>query len=71
MDTTFCCRFEAMYLGTCKTLTPLMSSKFPELGMNASHCNEMSWIESVPFIHLGRKDTLEDDLLNRDRKSVV
>uniref|UniRef100_A0ACD5WSK7 Uncharacterized protein n=1 Tax=Avena sativa TaxID=4498 RepID=A0ACD5WSK7_AVESA len=58
--------FEAMYLGTCKTLTPLMQSKFPELGMNASHCNEMSWIESIPFIHLGKKDSVEDDLLNRN-----
>uniref|UniRef100_A0A8R7V9A6 FAD-binding PCMH-type domain-containing protein n=1 Tax=Triticum urartu TaxID=4572 RepID=A0A8R7V9A6_TRIUA len=45
--------FEAMYLGTCKTLTPLMCSKFPELGMNSSHCNEMPWIKTIPFIHLG------------------
>ncbi|KAM3193904.1 hypothetical protein ACQJBY_070509 [Aegilops geniculata] len=58
-------KFEGMYLGTCKTLTPLMSSKFPELGMNASHCNEMPWIKSVPFIHLGKQATLFD-LLNRN-----
>ncbi|KAK1610667.1 hypothetical protein QYE76_034340 [Lolium multiflorum] len=58
--------FEALYLGTCKTLTPLMQSKFPELGMNPSHCNEMSWIESIPFVHLGHRDSLEDDLLNRN-----
>uniref|UniRef100_R7VZA8 Reticuline oxidase-like protein n=1 Tax=Aegilops tauschii TaxID=37682 RepID=R7VZA8_AEGTA len=58
-------KFEGMYLGTCKTLTPLMTSKFPELGMNASHCNEMPWIKSVPFIHLGKQATLFD-LLNRN-----
>ncbi|XP_044440619.1 berberine bridge enzyme-like Cyn d 4 [Triticum aestivum] len=57
--------FEALYLGTCKTLTPLMSSQFPELGMNPYHCNEMPWIKSVPFIHLGKQAGL-DDLLNRN-----
>jgi hypothetical protein len=44
---------EALYLGTCKDLLPLMGTQFPELGMNPSHCKEMSWIESVLYIPLG------------------
>ncbi|KAK3133897.1 hypothetical protein QOZ80_6AG0542480 [Eleusine coracana subsp. coracana] len=56
--------FEALYLGTCKDLVPLMTARFPELGVNASHCKEMTWIESVPYIPLGPKGTVRD-LLNR------
>ncbi|KAL6603946.1 hypothetical protein ACP70R_044307 [Stipagrostis hirtigluma subsp. patula] len=56
--------FEALFLGTCKDLLPLMGSRFPELGMNATHCNEMSWVQSVPFIPLGKAGTVRD-LLNR------
>ncbi|XP_062179028.1 berberine bridge enzyme-like Cyn d 4 [Phragmites australis] len=56
--------FEALYLGTCKNLLPLMSSRFPELGLNNTHCKEMSWIQSVPYIPLGPKGTIKD-LLNR------
>jgi hypothetical protein len=56
--------FEALYLGTCKDLVPLMSYRFPELGMYLSHCKEMSWIESVPYIPLGSKATVKD-ILNR------
>jgi hypothetical protein len=26
----------------------------------------MSWIESIPFVHLGHRDSLEGDLLNRN-----
>uniref|UniRef100_J3MEW9 FAD-binding PCMH-type domain-containing protein n=1 Tax=Oryza brachyantha TaxID=4533 RepID=J3MEW9_ORYBR len=56
--------FEALYLGTCTTLLPLMSSRFPELGMNRTHCNEMSWVQSIAFIHLGKRATVKD-ILNR------
>ncbi|KAM0845547.1 hypothetical protein ACQ4PT_056296 [Festuca glaucescens] len=56
--------FQSMYLGTCDTLLPLMSSRFPELGINRSHCKEMSWIQSVPYIYLGSTATVED-ILNR------
>ncbi|XP_047074051.1 berberine bridge enzyme-like Cyn d 4 [Lolium rigidum] len=56
--------FQSMYLGTCDTLLPLMSSRFPELGFNRSHCKEMSWIQSVPYIYLGSTATVED-ILNR------
>ncbi|KAF0904820.1 hypothetical protein E2562_037492 [Oryza meyeriana var. granulata] len=56
--------FEALYLGTCTSLLPLMSSRFPELGMNRSHCNEMSWVQSIAYIHLGKNATVKD-ILNR------
>jgi hypothetical protein len=56
--------FQSMYLGTCDTLLPLMSSRFPELGLNRTHCKEMTWIQSVPWIYLGSTATVED-ILNR------
>jgi hypothetical protein len=56
--------FESMYLGTCDKLLPLMRARFPELGLNRTHCKEMTWIQSVPYIHLGSNATVED-ILNR------
>lgn len=56
--------FQSMFLGTCDALLPLMRSRFPELGMNRSHCKEMTWIQSVPYIYLGSSATVED-ILNR------
>ncbi|KAF7096709.1 hypothetical protein CFC21_098614 [Triticum aestivum] len=56
--------FESMYLGTPDTLLPLMRSRFPELGLNRTHCKEMTWIQSaIPkdvwvkiFAWLGKPD---------------
>ncbi|XP_044434060.1 berberine bridge enzyme-like Cyn d 4 [Triticum aestivum] len=56
--------FQAMYLGTPGMLLPLMRSRFPELGLNRTHCKEMTWIQSVPYIYLGSAATVED-ILNR------
>ncbi|KAL6603947.1 hypothetical protein ACP70R_044308 [Stipagrostis hirtigluma subsp. patula] len=56
--------FEALYLGTCNDLLPVMASRFPELGVNRTHCTEMTWAESVPYINIGKKGTA-NDLLNR------
>ncbi|KAL6876409.1 hypothetical protein ACP4OV_012981 [Aristida adscensionis] len=56
--------FQGQYLGTCDALLPLMSSRFPELGMNRTLCKEMSWIQSVPYIYLGSNATVQD-ILNR------
>ncbi|KAM0837558.1 hypothetical protein ACQ4PT_061559 [Festuca glaucescens] len=56
--------FQSMYLGTCDMLLPLMGSRFPELGLNRTHCKEMTWIQSVPYIYLGSTATVED-ILNR------
>ncbi|CAM0910330.1 unnamed protein product [Alopecurus aequalis] len=56
--------FQSMYLGTCDKLLPLMGSRFPELGLNRTHCKEMTWIQSVPYLYLGSTATVQD-ILNR------
>lgn len=56
--------FQSLYLGTCAELLPVMRAAFPELGVNATHCKEMTWVQSVPYIYLGATATAED-LLNR------
>ncbi|XBH97672.1 hypothetical protein VPH35_127314 [Triticum aestivum] len=62
-------RFQSMYLGTCDALLPLMGSRFPELGVNRTHCREMTWIQSVPYIYLGATAAVED-ILNRTTSST-
>ncbi|KAG2612179.1 hypothetical protein PVAP13_4KG263000 [Panicum virgatum] len=62
--------FQSLFLGTCDALLPVMSSRFPELGFNCSYCREMTWIQSVPYIHLGSGSTVED-LLNRTTSAPV
>ncbi|KAK1610681.1 hypothetical protein QYE76_034354 [Lolium multiflorum] len=57
-------KFQSMYLGTCDALLLLMGTRFPELGLNQTHCKEMTWIQSVPYIYLGNTATVED-ILNR------
>ncbi|OEL27430.1 Cannabidiolic acid synthase-like 2 [Dichanthelium oligosanthes] len=56
--------FQSLYLGTCDALLPVMRRRFPELGVNRTHCREMTWLESVPYIYLGSGATAED-ILNR------
>ncbi|KAK1437898.1 hypothetical protein QVD17_03698 [Tagetes erecta] len=41
--------FNSLFLGELKDLIPLMNEKFPQLGLNAEDCIEMSWIESVLY----------------------
>ncbi|TVU03910.1 hypothetical protein EJB05_50520, partial [Eragrostis curvula] len=60
--------FQALYLGTCDAVLPVMNASFPELGMNRTHGREMSWIESVPYFYLGNGSTVED-ILNRTTPS--
>uniref|UniRef100_A0ACD5YFS5 Uncharacterized protein n=1 Tax=Avena sativa TaxID=4498 RepID=A0ACD5YFS5_AVESA len=55
-------KFQSMYLGTCDALLSLMETRFPELGLNRTHCKEMTWIQSVPYIYLGTTATVEDIL---------
>ncbi|KAF8652000.1 hypothetical protein HU200_062940 [Digitaria exilis] len=55
-----------IYLGTCDAFLPVMRSRFPELGMNRTHCSEVSWIESVLYVYVGSGDLIpERDILNR------
>ncbi|XP_037482097.1 berberine bridge enzyme-like 8 [Triticum dicoccoides] len=57
-------KFQALYLGTCDALLPVMRHRFPELGVNHTHCKEMTWLQSVPHVYLGSGATTED-ILNR------
>ncbi|KAG2612084.1 berberine bridge enzyme-like Cyn d 4 [Panicum virgatum] len=58
--------FESLYLGTCDALLPVMRGRFPELGINRSHCREMSWAESVLYVYVGSGQPIPvTDLLNR------
>nr|ABC41951.1 FAD-linked oxidoreductase 2 [Glycine max] len=42
--------FNSIFLGGVDRLIPLMNESFPELGLQAKDCTEMSWIQSVMFI---------------------
>ncbi|KAG5048871.1 hypothetical protein JHK85_009974 [Glycine max] len=42
--------FNSIFLGGIDRLIPLMNESFPELGLQAKDCIEMSWIQSVMFI---------------------
>uniref|UniRef100_A0ACD5YY02 Uncharacterized protein n=1 Tax=Avena sativa TaxID=4498 RepID=A0ACD5YY02_AVESA len=54
--------FQALYLGSCDALLPVMRSRLPELGVDRTQCKEMTWLQSVPFIYLGSGATVEDIL---------
>ncbi|KAI3812183.1 hypothetical protein L1987_16890 [Smallanthus sonchifolius] len=41
--------FNALFLGQLKDLIPLMNETFPQLGLKAKDCIEMSWIDSVLY----------------------
>ncbi|EHA8587966.1 berberine bridge enzyme-like 23 [Cocos nucifera] len=41
--------FESLFLGEKEELLALMGKSFPELGLKAEDCQEMSWIQSVPY----------------------
>ncbi|KAD3642075.1 hypothetical protein E3N88_31299 [Mikania micrantha] len=41
--------FNSLFLGGLRDLLPLMNKSFPQLGLKAKDCIEMSWIESVLY----------------------
>ncbi|KQJ98164.1 berberine bridge enzyme-like 23 [Brachypodium distachyon] len=57
--------FQALYLGTCKSLVATMGREFPELGMTGADCRPMTWLQSVGFAISGNADTPVEALLNR------
>ncbi|KAF5205481.1 Berberine bridge enzyme-like [Thalictrum thalictroides] len=60
--------FNSLFLGTTKDLLPLIQKSFPELGLKASDCSEMSWIETIGYFSSGLpKGAPIDALLNRAR----
>ncbi|KAF8648245.1 hypothetical protein HU200_064817 [Digitaria exilis] len=56
-------------LGTCDALLPVMRCRFRELGlkMNRTQCQEMTWIQSVPYFYpgTGSDGTTVEYILNR------
>ncbi|KAL6659631.1 hypothetical protein ACP70R_002460 [Stipagrostis hirtigluma subsp. patula] len=57
--------FQTLFLGTCSRLVRTMSSYFPELGVTAADCNEMSWLRAMAFIALGDAGAPVEGILNR------
>ncbi|GAB2280871.1 hypothetical protein Dimus_015494 [Dionaea muscipula] len=57
--------FIAMYLGSSQELVSLLDSEFPELGIQPSDCQELSWAESVLYWDNYDVGTPVDVLLNR------
>ncbi|KAI0488734.1 hypothetical protein KFK09_028573 [Dendrobium nobile] len=47
--------FNSLYLGRKEELLPLAQQSFPELGLKATDCIEMSWIESILFLYSGAR----------------
>ncbi|KAJ7969176.1 putative FAD-binding Berberine family protein [Quillaja saponaria] len=43
--------FNSLFLGGIDRLIPLMNESFPELGLQAKDCIEMSWIQSVLYFN--------------------
>lgn len=41
--------FNSLFLGGVDRLLPLMNASFPELGLQAEDCKEMSWIDSTIY----------------------
>ncbi|KAJ1416969.1 FAD-binding, type 2, subdomain 1 [Sesbania bispinosa] len=46
---TFQVSFASLFLGGKDKLIPIMNESFPELGLQAKDCTEMSWIQSVLY----------------------
>ncbi|KAG2612175.1 berberine bridge enzyme-like Cyn d 4 [Panicum virgatum] len=57
--------FQTLYLGRCGDLVPTLGTFFPELGMTAADCLEMTWLQSVGFFHTWNPNAPVESLLNR------
>ncbi|XP_039822249.1 berberine bridge enzyme-like Cyn d 4 [Panicum virgatum] len=49
--------FQTLYLGRCSDLLRTVGIVFPELGMTAADCNEMSWLRAMAFLYFGNTGT--------------
>ncbi|PSS04948.1 Berberine bridge enzyme-like [Actinidia chinensis var. chinensis] len=57
--------FNSLFLGRIDELIPLVNKSFPELGLKAENCSEMTWIESTLYFAGYPKGQPSDALLNR------
>ncbi|KAI3865610.1 hypothetical protein MKX03_036880 [Papaver bracteatum] len=62
--------FNSLYLGRAQDLLKIMQQSFPELGLAANDCKEMSWIESV--VNFGFYQQIPTEiLLNRTHPDTM
>ncbi|KAJ4970026.1 hypothetical protein NE237_003125 [Protea cynaroides] len=64
-ESTILVVFESLFLGSVNELLPLMQQSFPELGLQAQDCTEMSWINSTLYFAGYTNGESIDALLNR------
>ncbi|CAN1141683.1 Tetrahydroberberine oxidase [Linum perenne] len=57
--------FTGLYLGRINQLLPLMNDGFPELGLTADTCEELTWIQSVMYFANFRVNDSTNLLINR------
>jgi hypothetical protein len=61
-------QFESLYLGACAGLVATMARSFPELGVKARDCIEMTWIQSVLYFAFYGTGKPMEQLLDRGTK---
>ncbi|KAK1283414.1 Reticuline oxidase-like protein [Acorus calamus] len=57
--------FNSMFLGAREELMRIMDQRFPELGLKAEDCFEMSWIESAVYFAVSKIGQPTEVLLDR------
>ncbi|KAG9438941.1 hypothetical protein H6P81_019106 [Aristolochia fimbriata] len=65
--------FNSLYYGTVPDLLRIMNRDFPELGLKAEDCEEMSWVESTMYfagINITSGTPKEEALLNRSQPAT-
>ncbi|XP_042479775.1 O-acetylstemmadenine oxidase-like [Macadamia integrifolia] len=70
-ESTILVTFQSLFLGRVKELLPLMNNSFPELGLEAKDCTEMSWINSTLYFAGFTNGESIDVLLNRTLQSKI
>ncbi|XP_042479404.1 O-acetylstemmadenine oxidase-like [Macadamia integrifolia] len=70
-ESTILVSFQSLFLGSVKELLPLMNNSFPELGLEAKDCTEMSWIKSTQYFAGFTNGESIDVLLNRTLQSKI
>ncbi|XP_044496262.1 berberine bridge enzyme-like 22 [Mangifera indica] len=59
--------FNSLFLGGIDSLIPLMNKNFPELGLKAEDCTEMTWVESTIYFAGFPKGSPLEVLLDKEQ----
>ncbi|XP_042480499.1 berberine bridge enzyme-like 18 [Macadamia integrifolia] len=70
-ESTIQVSFQSLFLGSVKELLFLMDKNFPELGLEAKDCTEMSWINSTLYFSGYTNGESIDVLLNRTLQAKI